>query len=230
MVKTKLLGVAGITFVFFAIVSPAYSQTQGGDKPKAKLFDDVIKKDSGDVEYPFDVETYNELEAEARHQRSEELIESDRERFGANPKREQSIRDRETDIEDRIRARPGLPEPEPNLPIEPIPGHPGYFRGGHAPTPESANEGSSFGVHEGIKFIDEEQDIRQDVEDLTGHPVDFDTLAHLTSDAARREWEGQASNIRSDNALLKPPDEEGLAEARREQQRIYDDWKQRYHK
>jgi hypothetical protein len=45
MVKTKLLGVAGITLAFFTIVSPAYSQTQGGDKPKEKalLFDDVVK-------------------------------------------------------------------------------------------------------------------------------------------------------------------------------------------
>ena len=44
MVKTKLLGVAGITLAFFAIVSPAYSQTQGGEKPKAKVFADVIKE------------------------------------------------------------------------------------------------------------------------------------------------------------------------------------------
>jgi hypothetical protein len=43
MVKTKLLGVAGIMLAFFAIVSPAYSQTQGGDKPKAKMFDDAVK-------------------------------------------------------------------------------------------------------------------------------------------------------------------------------------------
>ena len=54
MMKTKLLGILGITLAFFAIAFPAYSQTQGGEKPKAKLFDEVIKLDSGDVEYPFD--------------------------------------------------------------------------------------------------------------------------------------------------------------------------------
>lgn len=115
MVKTKLLAVAGITLAFFAVVSLAYSQTQGGEKPKAKLFDEVIKdeasadvaeeahpevfagfddemaarnagKESGDVEFPVDWKTFNELEAEARGEKFDrdlnDELRSRQERFG----------------------------------------------------------------------------------------------------------------------------------------------------
>jgi hypothetical protein len=126
-------------------------------------------KESGDVEFPVDWKTYNELEATARGEARERQIESDRERFGSSPKRERSMREREANWERQIRERVGPPAELPYIPMTPIPGHPGYYRGGAYPTPLSSNRYSSWGTDEALRIIDEQQDIRQDIED-EGNP------------------------------------------------------------
>jgi hypothetical protein len=205
MVKTKLLGVAVITF---AVVSPAHSQTgcfwpapsasNGGyaiiAPPRSNAaaiknetsaaraeeeqpdvfagFDDEMAarnagKESGDIEFPVDWHTFNELEAEAREQRTEEDLASDRERFGESPKREAATRARRDRWDEMIRERVGPPSDEKQTVREPGPGVKGPTYD-NWPNPISAGRYSSWGTNEALRIIDAEQDIRQDREEDFG--------------------------------------------------------------
>ena len=119
-----------------------------------------VGKESRDIEFPVDWQTFNELEATARHQRTEEDIESDRERFGVSPKRDQAMRERRGRWERMIRERVGPPSNEKRFVREP--GPPAY---NNWPNPISSTCGSSWGTNEALRIIDEEQDIRQDLEE-----------------------------------------------------------------
>jgi hypothetical protein len=134
-----------------------------------------VGKESGDIEFPVDWKTFSELEATARGEAREREIKNDRERFGSSPKRERSMREREANWERQIRERVGPPaliqeaqrerdllfSNQPDL-RHAIPGHPGGIL---APTPLLSNRYSSWGTNEALRIIDEQQDIRQDIED-----------------------------------------------------------------
>ena len=256
MVKTKLLAVAGITLAFFAAVSLAFSQTLGGEKPKAKLFDEVIKDEAsadvaeeahpevfagfddemaarnaeefGDVEFPVDWKTFNELEAEARGEKFDpdlnDELRSRQERFGQlSPEADKKIREsrdrKENELLEGIREREGPPaerpqvrhddpriEHYPNTAVQTFrhPEHtPGIF-----PTYEFANPDEHMGYEDALRVIDAEQDIRQDLEEGGDGP----------------------EYVKPEYDKPKEFDPEGLARAREFSHQQYEDWKRRYHK